>query len=208
MGDTKKPAAKIRDYRLYELERIAADALRDAERCLKGRRVDIERLILEKFKLKIESFADLRRRWDTYAFIDTTSMVIFIDADLMNEIRLEKKYRFTLAEELAHFLIHRYLFANCRTIEGRMKIEEMLDERTRAYMESNAKALASAILMPKDTSEPLVDSLAGKLVDGEGHILVGQLVSTLASDYDVNFQAANRRMINLGYRQRLNLDLQ
>ena len=93
MGDTKKPAAKVRDYRLYELERIAADALRDAERCLKGRRVDIERLILEKFKLKIESFVELRRRWDAYAFIDTTAKVISIDAELMNEVRLEKKYR-------------------------------------------------------------------------------------------------------------------
>lgn len=86
MGDTKKPAVKIRDYRLYELERIAADALRDAGRCVKGRRVDIERLILEKFRLKIETFVDLRRRWDTYAFIDTTGAVIFIDADLMNEV--------------------------------------------------------------------------------------------------------------------------
>jgi len=208
VGDTKKPAVKVRDYRLYELERIAADALRDAERCVKGRCVDIERLILEKFRLKIETFVDLRRRWDTYAFIDTTGAVIFIDADLMNEARLEKKYRFTLAEELAHFLIHRHLFANCRTIEGRMKIEEMLDERTRAYMESNAKALASAILMPKATVEPLVESLAGKLVDSEGHILVDQVVSALASEYDVNFQAAKRRMINLGSRQRLNLDLQ
>lgn len=208
MGDTKKPAVKVRDYRLYELERIAADALRGAESCVKGRRVDIERLILEKFKLKIESFIELRRRWDTYAFIDTTGAVIFIDADLMNEERLEKKYRFTLAEELAHLLIHRHLFANCRTIEGRMKIEEMLDERTRAYMESNAKALASAILMPKATVEPLVESLAGKLVDAEGRILVDQVVSALASEYDVNFQAAKRRMINLGYRQRLNLDLQ
>jgi len=208
VGDTKKPAVKVRDYRLYELERIAADALRGAESCVKGRRVDIERLILEKFKLKIESFIELRRRWDTYAFIDTTGAVIFIDADLMNEERLEKKYRFTLAEELAHLLIHRHLFANCRTIEGRMKIEEMLDERTRAYMESNAKALASAILMPKATVEPLVESLAGKLVDAEGRILVDQVVSALASEYDVNFQAAKRRMINLGYRQRLNLDLQ
>ena len=170
--------------------------------------MDIERLILEKFKLKIESFVELRRRWDTYAFIDATGAVISIDAELMNEVRLEKKYRFTLAEELAHFLIHRHLFANCRTIEDRMKIEETLDERTRAYMESNAKALASAILMPKATVEPLVESLAGKLMDGEGHILMDQLVSTLAGEYDVNFQAAKRRMINLGYRQRLNLDLQ
>lgn len=90
MGDTKKPAVKIRDYRLYELERIAADALRDAESCVKGRRVDIERLILEKFRLKIETFVDLRRRWDTYAFIDTTSAVVFIDADLMNEVTARK----------------------------------------------------------------------------------------------------------------------
>ena len=61
MADTKKPSIKVRDYRLYELERIAADAVRDAEACIKGRRVDIERLILEKFRLKIESFTDLRR---------------------------------------------------------------------------------------------------------------------------------------------------
>jgi Zn-dependent peptidase ImmA (M78 family) len=208
VGDTRRPAVKITDYRLYELERIAADALRDAERCLKKRRVDIERLILEKFRIKIETFVDLRRRWDTYAFIDTTGAVIFIDADLMNEDRLEKKYRFTLAEELAHFLIHRHLFANCRTVEDRLRIEDMLDERTRAYMESNAKALASAILMPKTTIEPLVESLAGKFVDAEGHIRVDELVSALASEYDVSFQAAKRRMINLGYRQRLNLDLQ
>jgi hypothetical protein len=33
-------------------------------------------------------------------------------------------------------------------------------------------------------------------------------VSTLADEYDVNFQAAKRRMRNLGYRQRLGLDLQ
>ena len=206
MGDTRRPTVKVRDYRLNELEQIAADALRDAESCIKGRRVDIERLILEKFK--IESFADLRRRWDAYAFIDTTGQVIFIDAELMNEERLEKKYRFTLAEELAHFLIHRPSFANCRSIEERMKTDEMLDERTRAYMESNAKALASAMLMPKNGVEPLVESLAGKLVDAEGHILVDKLVSALADEYDVNFRGAKRRMRNLGYRQRLGLDLQ
>ena len=208
MADTRKPAPRVKDYRLYELEQIAADALRDAQHCFKGQRVDIERLILEKFRIKIETFVDLRRRWDTYAFIDTTGSTIFIDAELMNEDRLEKKYRFTLAEELAHFLIHRQLFAECRTIEDRFRIEEKLDERTRVYMETNAKALASAILMPKATIEPLVESLAHKLVDPEGHILIDKVVAALASEYDVNFQAAKRRMINLGYRQRLNLDLQ
>jgi hypothetical protein len=62
--------------------------------------------------------------------------------------------------------------------------------------------------MPKTGVEPLVESLAGKLVDAEGHILVDKLASALAEEYDVNFQAAKRRMRNLGYRQRLGLDLQ
>ncbi len=208
MADTRKPTVKVRDYRLYELERIAAEALRGAEHCTRGRRVDIERLILEKFEISIQTFVDLRRRWDSYAFIDTTGAVIVIDADLMNESRLEKKYRFTLAEELAHYLIHRNLFANCKTVEDRFKIEDMLDERTRALMESNAKALASAILMPKATVELLVETLASKLLDEQGRILVDQLVMALAREYEVSFQAAKRRMINLGYRQRLNLDLQ
>jgi len=208
VADTRKPTVKVRDYRLYELERIAAEALRGAEHCTRGRRVDIERLILEKFEISIQTFVDLRRRWDSYAFIDTTGAVIVIDADLMNESRLEKKYRFTLAEELAHYLIHRNLFANCKTVEDRFKIEDMLDERTRALMESNAKALASAILMPKATVELLVETLASKLLDEQGRILVDQLVMALAREYEVSFQAAKRRMINLGYRQRLNLDLQ
>ncbi len=88
-----------------------------------------------------------------------------------------------------------------------MRIEEMLDEQTLLYMESNAKALASAILMPKSCVEPLVESLADNLVDAEGHILEDKLASALAEEYDVSVQAAKRRMRNLGYRQRLGLVL-
>lgn len=67
MADIRKPVPKVKDYRLYELKPIAAEALAGAERCCQGSRIDIERLILEKFKIRIEAFHDLRRRWDTYA---------------------------------------------------------------------------------------------------------------------------------------------
>lgn len=208
MAATKKPTVTVKDYRLFELERIAADALRDAARCVRGRRVDIERLILEKFDLKIEAFHDLRSRWDTYAFIDTTDKIIFVDADLMDQDRLEKKYRFTLAEELAHFLIHRHVYGACKSAEDRIRIEASMDEQTRDRLESNARALASALLMQKTTVEPLVEELALKLVDAQGHILVEQLVAAIVCEYDVNFNAAKRRLRNLGYHRRLDLDLQ
>ncbi len=206
MGATKKPAVK--DYRLFELEHVAAAALADAPHCVKGRRVDIERLILEKHQLRIEAFHDLKRRWDTYAFIDTTAKVIFVDAELMDADRLEKKYRFTLAEELAHYLIHQPVFSHCRTVEERLAMEKQFDDLTRDRLESNARALASALLMPKATVEPMMEDLATKLVDEQGHVLVEQLVMAIGREYDVNFTAAKRRLRNLGYPRRLALDLQ
>jgi Zn-dependent peptidase ImmA (M78 family) len=114
-----------------------------------------------------------------------------------------------LAEELAHFLIHRQVYAVCQTIEDRLRIEEMMDERTRDHLESNARALASAVLMPKSTIERFVEELAGTLVDEHGHVWVEDLISEVARAYDVNFSAAKRRLRNLGYHHsdRLGLNL-
>ncbi|HUI08191.1 MAG TPA: ImmA/IrrE family metallo-endopeptidase [Verrucomicrobiae bacterium] len=208
MGATRRPAPTVKDFRLFELERIAAAALAGAPQCLKGLRVDIERLILEKHQLRIEAFHDLKRRWDTYAFIDTTAKVVFVDAELMDSDRLEKKYRFTLAEELAHFLIHQPVFSHCRTVEDRLALEKQFDDLTRDRLESNARALASALLIPKATIELRVEELARKLVDEQRHILVEELIAVIGRDYDVNFNAAKHRLRNLGYRRRLDLDLQ
>jgi len=105
VADTRK-SPKVKEFRLFELERIAAGALAKGPQCVRGRRVNIERLVQETFGLKIIAFHELSRRWKTYAFIDTTGKAVFVDADLIDNVQLEKKYRFTLGEELAHLLIH------------------------------------------------------------------------------------------------------
>ena len=81
MADTKK-SPKVREFRLFELERIAAGALAKGPKCVRGRRVDIERLVQETFGLKIIAFHELSRRWKTYAFIDTTGKAVFVVAKL------------------------------------------------------------------------------------------------------------------------------
>jgi hypothetical protein len=83
VADTKK-SPKVREFRLFELERIAAGALAKGPQCVRGRRVDIERLVQETFGLKIIAFHELSRRWKTYAFIDTTGKAVFVDADLID----------------------------------------------------------------------------------------------------------------------------
>ena len=45
-----------------------------------------------KLRLKIIPFHELSRRWKSYAFIDTTGKAVFVDADLIDNVQLEKKY--------------------------------------------------------------------------------------------------------------------
>jgi Zn-dependent peptidase ImmA (M78 family) len=206
VADTKKQSPEVKDYRLFELDQMAASILGQHPECITGNRVDIERLILAD--LRIVAFHGLKKERDTYAFIDTNNKIIFIDADLMDDARQEKKYRFTLAEELAHYHIHSEIFRDCSCPEDFLRIMESIGERGHDHMQSNARALASALLMPKSTVELLIEELARKFIDGHGHIMVDEIVAVLVREYDVNSRAARRRMINLGYRQRLGIELQ
>ena len=208
MADTKKPNLSVREFALWQLERIAAEALRKAPKCVTGRRVDIERLMQEGFDIQLVAFHELTRRWKTYAFIDTTAKKVFVDADLMDNLAQAKKYRFTLGEELAHKLIHTSLFANCRTIEDRLAIEDALGEVRKARLENNARALASAILMPEATVRRFVADIIPKFTDQQGHVCVEELASAISHEYDINFRPAKRRLKLLGYHRSHGWDLE
>ena len=199
MADTKKPSPKVREFALYELERVAKTALAKGSHCVKGRIVDIERLLTEGFGVQMVAFHDLARQWKTYAFIDTTGRYVFVDADLMDDIRQAKKYRFTLAEELAHLLIHTSVFAGCKTIEQRTCIEESLNEVRRERLEHNAKALAGMLLMPEAAVRGFVESVLLKYTDEHGHVLVDDVANAISHTFDVNFIPAKRRLKYLGY---------
>ena len=207
MADTKKPNLTVREFALWQLERIAAEALAKAPKCVAGRRVDIERLMQEGFDIQLVAFHELTRRWKTYAFIDTTAKKVFVDADLMDNPAQAKKYRFTLGEELAHKLIHTSLFANCRTIEDRLAIEDGLGEVRKARLENNARALASAMLMPEATVRTFVASIIPKHTDQQGRVCVDEMASAISHEYDINFRPAKRRLKLLGYHRSHGWDL-
>ena len=207
MADSGKPTLKVREFALFQLERIAAQALARAPQCVAGRRVDVEGLLEKGFDVQLVAFHELQRRWKTYAFIDTKSKTVFVDADLMDNINVAKKYRFTLGEELAHLLIHTSLFADCETIEDRMAIEDALNEIRKDRLENNARALASAILMPEATIRPFIESEMPNFVDDHGHVLIDELANAISHEYDVNYRPAKRRLKLLGYHRSHGWDL-
>jgi Zn-dependent peptidase ImmA (M78 family) len=74
-----------------------------------------------------------------------------------------------------------------------------LTDVRRDRLENNARALASAILMPETTVRPFVESQIQKFTDKHGHVLVDEMASAISHEYDVNFKPARRRLKLLGY---------
>jgi Zn-dependent peptidase ImmA (M78 family) len=69
-----------------------------------------------------------------------------------------------------------------------------LNDVRRDRLENNARALASAILMPEATVRPFIESQIQKFTEEHGHVLVDELASAISHEYDVNFKPARRRL--------------
>ncbi len=164
MADTENPQPKkkkpqIHDYPLWQLENIAQDVLKDAEHCIEGYRVDIEQLIETKYKIIIDVHYNLQQKYGVMAYMLLYENRLFVDDKLIDDIRLAKRYRFTLAEELAHFIIHKDVYKNCKDLNERIEMESLLSRQEQWFLETNAKALASAILIPKAHIENRMEQL-------------------------------------------------
>jgi len=196
VADTERP--ELRFYRLHELEIIAEHELEGTEEYFNSYRCDIESLIIKKYGLIITTHAYLKTNHDTYAYTVVGLNRIFIDSQLMDEDRLEKKYRFTLGEELGHYLIHRNIFSECKNVDERNEIYFSLSEKDRKYLDGDARALGSAVLMPKKMVYKRVIELLPELNTKPTKIL-DSLATQLAHDFDVNFMPAKIRLEQLGY---------
>lgn len=210
MADTENPQGKkkkprIHDYPLWQLEHIAQDVLKDAEAYIDAYRVDIERIIESKYGIIIDIHYRLQQERGVMAYTLINATRLFIDDKLMDDPRLTKRYRFTLAEELAHFIIHKDIYGTCRTIDERIGMEQLLASQEQWFLETNAKALASAILMPKKIIESRVEQLFSTIGRNPDHIAA--IVKILSHDFDVNPQAVKRRLTNLGYHRKISLKL-
>jgi len=210
VADTEKPQAKkqkpqIKDHSLWQLEAIAQDVLNNTESCIQGCRVDIEKLIESKFNIIIDVHYHLQQECGVMAYTLINGKRLFVDDKLMDEVRLIKRYRFTLAEELAHFVIHKEVYGNCKNVDDRIHLEQLLTRQEQWFLETNAKALASAVLMPKNLIEKRMEQLFSTIGQDSGHTTA--IINILSHDFDVNPQAVRRRLINLGYHKKSGLKL-
>jgi Zn-dependent peptidase ImmA (M78 family) len=121
-------------------------------------------------------------------------MRVIIDAEVADHPSASF-YRFTVAEEFAHILLHRDIMAQVRTTED---LEELHAWTGYSAIDRNAKRLAAALLMPTVTVSVHARTLYAQLVKAAGFgdhaAILAHLEERLARLHAVSAAAMRNRL--------------
>ncbi len=115
--------------------------------------IEIDLIIEKELDIRIMPFTGLLEFHGLEAYLALGCRSIYVDNNLMDLDRLERRYRFTLAEEASHLILHRDLFKDVKTVDEYLAASEELSIEARKRLQRDARRLAGAILMPSDSFE-------------------------------------------------------
>ena len=161
--------------------------------------VPIERIVEMGLGLDIIPFPDLKRCRDLDGFLSSDGEAIYVD-----QAQLEKslhRYRFTLAHEVSHLLLHLDLYREAapKTLAEYLAFQESFDGDLRNAYEFQAMNVAGRILLPR---APFV-RCAGAVLSGlqariretaDARTICELLASHVAPRFEVSEEVAFRRL--------------
>ena len=136
----------VKWHKNEDLEKIAEAIHRDFE-CTPP--VDID-YIAEMMGLEILDIHRLKEDFGVYGLLGKVkgNYTIYIQKGSFDITNYNTNL--TIAEELAHFVLHKKYFDDVQDIDEAHDFYTKIKEKSEAMMEFNAKHLAGAILVPKD----------------------------------------------------------
>jgi len=162
--------------------------------------VPIEEIVEFQYRIDIIPVPGLQDAFEVDGFIASDLKTITVDAFMQK--RRPGRYRFTLAHEIAHVVLHRRIFlANrFRRVEDWKHFQREMDEADRRWLEWQAYAFAGLVLVP---TEPLlaeyqkalrVAGRAGLSLQKAGEVARPYISEWLARRFDVSSQAIEKRL--------------
>ena len=159
---------EFKKYTYIQYKEIAENFLKEKNFSKGIIPTDIEMLI-EKSGIIIEAIDDLRKDFSVKGLVakdvkDVGRIKIFIDTRHYEEDTFE--YRFTLAEELAHILLHMDFYEGINDIEDYIKKYKSIDDENYRKYEQQARNLASFLLLPeKEFNDEVIDFIDANIED-------------------------------------------
>jgi len=161
--------------------------------------VPIEEIVEFQFDLNIIPFPNLKRNSQIDGFLAFDCSAIYVD-----QYQLEhhpSRYRFTLAHELSHLILHKDIYreASIETLDDYIRWHEELDEYVRSAYEFQAMNLAGRILLPKttflSTCERHLSPLRAQIPEEADPSLVCELLGAkVAPEFAVSDEVTFRRL--------------
>lgn len=141
----------------------------------------------------------MKRNWDIDGFLAYGRHAIYVDQfHMMKRLR---RYRFTLAHQLSHLLLHEDIYegANIESLEDYVRFQNDLDPDLRAAYEFQAMNLAGRVLLPEVSffglCEKTLSSVRHRLPADVDRALLGELIAAkVAAVFEVSEEVAVRRL--------------
>jgi hypothetical protein len=119
--------------------------------------VDIE-VLLDKAGIQIHPVDRMYQDFGVKGAVLKTPVgyAIAIDANHYESESQEFYFRFTLAEELSHILLHEKLIAGISTLDEVLKFHASLNDEDYKWIEQQARSMASQLLLPSQVFDQYV----------------------------------------------------
>ena len=101
---------------LSDLQKIGDGILEKVNKDNPYYEVDIDGIVEVHYDIRIEG-TSLKWEFGIEGYPCLGGHKIFIDSTLMNDVRQERRYRFTLAEEFAHIILHQDVWKDINTAD-------------------------------------------------------------------------------------------
>jgi len=197
----------IPEYPAWEIERKAAGVLQEAyPGGLPRAYIDIEWVIEASVGLEIRPVPGLRERWlleGMLCCLEGAGYCIIVDERLLDQAA--PRYRFTLGEELGHYVLHASCLPRVKTLPEGLKQYRQIQNWRRA--DRNARRFAAAVLMPMASLTRSIERVYRACVRTAGfedpERIRSFLVDYVVAEYEVSREAADYRFReNRGYLDR------
>jgi hypothetical protein len=194
---SKNTSEKVREYTIRELEERAHSILAAAFPLGVRIPVEIEDVAFH-LGLDINPIPGLQQACQVLGTIWRDSQGrywVVVDEHLMDH--LEARYRFTVAEEVSHYILHKEHIDAAKDAGGAIRLQEKLKENYR-YVEANTRRLAACLLMPRAPLRGDAASAYREVVGVVGYrnleAVKRQVTDMLRRKYVVSSQAMEYRL--------------
>jgi len=171
--------------------------------------VPIDSIIESRLNIDIVPMAGLKEELDNDGFISRDFTTIHIDQNIY--FNVDVRYRFSLAHELGHFILHKEIYRdlNYSTVEDWADTYEEIDSDDYGKLEFQANHFAGCLLIPDFALNPLyrevlkdilpqIKAAQEKTIPRETYLdsVIGNIARKLAPQFNVSLTCVESRIRN------------